>query len=36
MSSEELDIKPEDLLDFDYDPPKKDWMDPAVAVGKGT
>ena len=36
MSSEELDIKPEDLLQFDYDPPKKDWMDPSVAFRKGT
>ncbi len=36
MSSEELDIKPEDLLKFDYDPPKKDWMDPSVAFRKGT
>ncbi len=36
MSSEELDIKPEELLAFDYDPPKKDWMDPSVAFRKGT
>ena len=36
MSSEELDIKPEDLLKFDYDPPKQDWMDPSVAFRKGT
>ncbi len=36
MSSEELDIKPEELLDFDYDPPQKDWMDPSVAFRKGT
>ena len=36
MSTEELDIKPEDLLEFDYDPPKKDWMDPSVAFRKGT
>ena len=36
MSSEELDIKPEELLKFDYDPPKKDWMDPSVVFRKGT
>jgi len=36
MSSEELDIKPEELLKFDYDPPKRDWMDPSVAFRKGT
>jgi Fe-S oxidoreductase len=36
MSSEELDIKPEDLLQIDYDPPKKDWMDPSVAFRHGT
>jgi Fe-S oxidoreductase len=36
MSSEGLDTKPEDLLKFDYDPPKKDWMDPSVAFRKGT
>ena len=36
MSSDELDIKPEELLEFDYDPPKKDWMDPSVAFRKGT
>ncbi len=31
MSTDELDIKPEELLEFDYDPPKKDWKDPSVA-----
>jgi Fe-S oxidoreductase len=36
MSSEELHIKPEELLKFDYDPPRKDWMDPSVAFRKGT
>ncbi len=36
MSSEELDIKPEELLDFDYTPPEKDWMDPSVVFRKGT
>jgi len=36
MSSDELDIKPEELLEFDYDPPKKDWMDPSVAFRMGT
>ncbi len=38
MSSEELDIKPDELLDFDYSPSKskKDWMDPSVAFRKGT
>ncbi len=36
MSTDELDIKPEELLEFDYDPPKKDWMDPSVAFRKGT
>jgi Fe-S oxidoreductase len=36
MSSEELDIKPEDLLPLNYEPPQKDWMDPSVAFRKGT
>ncbi len=38
MSSEELDIKPEELAKVDYDPyqDKKDWMDPAVTFRKGT
>ncbi len=36
MSTDELDIKPEELLEFDYDPPKKDWMDPSVAFRKGS
>jgi Fe-S oxidoreductase len=36
MSSEELDIKPEELAKVDYDPPETSWMDPKVYFRKGT
>ena len=36
MSSDKLNIAPEELTRIDYHPPKKDWLDPSVAFRKGT
>ncbi len=34
--SEEFDVTPEELTEIDYNPPKRSWLDPAVAFRKGT